>query len=787
MATASPGTAAGLSPTKCVPQTPAYPADLPRLPEVLLVCLVHDSPRLRAAWPEVQASTLDPLFCALTELQGAARLLVGGVVYRSEPRAELASLLRPSEGTTLIPFAPAARFSVNVTEALRRTPLYGAAQLDAIGMPTSSTESLECALVDAVAAALDLLASRKCAPHLPAFARGALRANHSPVLARHVCQVLALDTHVAVSAESDAPLRLPADASHLGPSVNACSALDHATSHALLQKLGQQGQTFSTVLLGPKNASDASLASAATAAHDPLCAAVSGTEAVPAEQVLGPAWRAPPHVAVKINGRDLAQLLRTRAPAPVPAPPTVAAPRKSSPLKPERVINPPTSAVAPTDPTLTSKLMMLLQQQQTMLQNLAKQQAEARDPPASTARPTLRAHAVEQLRQRLLAQQDALQQQSERLREGQATDLNVIFQALVNIDKEAKEAGLALGGPSSVMRAVKPPLTRTQSQVMATDAPAAASPAAQARSRLAADSPSSPRAQSVWQGLIKWSASGATDSLFCLTVASCGSGVTRQQLALPWPNVLSVSAFVPVDTSRLMRFISTHRTPCALLTLRGYPPSLAMPGSENNEANYGMLAAMLEKHQRAAYVAHGGPGCGLLLVALSGARLPMPQASQAPRLLAMVFKSPIPLAELGTSTSQSTTSARGMIPVAAPSPSPLPAGGIDSFMSLPGTAQAAHPFIPGAMTMASPNMQLAHAAPAPSLHGAAATPSLAGQSPVMPPASAYPPAVPLGMLPMSGTPTAPRPSAQGNANLSSMVSDLLTPDQLRSLGLGGGL
>ena len=49
------------------------------MPEVLLVCLVHDSAALRAQWQELDEGALGPLFFALSALQRDSRLLVGGV------------------------------------------------------------------------------------------------------------------------------------------------------------------------------------------------------------------------------------------------------------------------------------------------------------------------------------------------------------------------------------------------------------------------------------------------------------------------------------------------------------------------------------------------------------------------------------------------------------------------------------------------------------------------------------------------------------------------------------
>lgn len=121
------------------------------MPEVLLVCLVHDSAALRAQWQELDEGALGPLFFALSALQRDSRLLVGGVVYRSEPSGDLDALVRPYESIERIPFLPATRFSARIKESLQSSEASQRLQLDA----PSETEA---PLADALAAALEVCA-----------------------------------------------------------------------------------------------------------------------------------------------------------------------------------------------------------------------------------------------------------------------------------------------------------------------------------------------------------------------------------------------------------------------------------------------------------------------------------------------------------------------------------------------------------------------------------------------------------------------------------------------------
>ena len=153
------------------------------------------------------------------------------------------------------------------------------------------------------------------------------------------------------------------------------------------------------------------------------------------------------------------------------------------------------------------KILLLQQQLVAMMTALARSSAKA-----TGAQPSahLQGQMFEQIRQQLVVQQAAIKRQAELLRSGKRSDLNVILQALVNIDKEAKEAGIYLHGPSSMLARASRQTPRTSEQS---------------------------GARTVWQGILNWTTSA---NQFTLVVATLTGATNPQTLALPWPNVSSV-------------------------------------------------------------------------------------------------------------------------------------------------------------------------------------------------------------------------------------------------------
>lgn len=720
----------------------ALAADMSRMPEALVICLVHDNPRLRESWDQLVTQTLDPLCCALAQLQSHTRLLVGGVVYRTVPHAELDSPLRPDESLTCLAFAPAPRFLDAVRRVLHAMPMYSLAHLEAAGESDIPPSTLECALADPLAAALEMIETRQTPPPIAPFARSVLRTHHSSVVACHLVHVLALDTGSSVQASRDGALRLPTYTKDMPPLLHTSSHLDACSTQDLLDRLSERTISLCTILVDAPNDNNARQRnSLAHTVHDLLRSSRRADAPVPIDELLVPPWKAPEHVTMVLTSAEIARTLRKR-------PRRAAA--SESPTKRVRGPETPPMPTQKVDSALRNKIMLLQQQQATMLKNLSRWAIATQ---ASGASGPLQAQMVEQFRQRLVAQQHAMKQQAERLRAGKSTDLNLIWQALVTIDKEAKEAGLHLMGPSSQAPSANAPVDRSRSRTTAASVSTSTAQAA------IPNSAPSARPSAVWQGILKWAVSGTTP-LFTLVVAMCGGSTVQARLGLPWPNVLTIRAWVPFHPSHLQRLVTTNQVPSVLLTLRPFPPSLTVRGSENNESNYVALHTMLDQHQRAAFVPHGDPGCGLLVVALarqSPGSAPTP--APAPRLLALVFRTPIPFAQFGA-TNVGTTSAsntRGMISVPT-----------DAVPSTP-----APPSAPVPMTGML----------GPAVTGLTA-PTLGPSMPLLPTAAVDPVQHLLHSTSMASTWAPPATSAPMPATNGAPVgTNLFTPEQLRALGL----
>lgn len=107
------------------------------------------------------------------------------------------------------------------------------------------------------------------------------------------------------------------------------------------------------------------------------------------------------------------------------------------------------------DQTQINKVLFLQQQQAMMLRNLAiaaKQSANAQSGEDASSAPPMQRQYLEQLKNQLIAQQNALRLQAQQLTSGKGPppNFNLSLHSLVNIDKEAREMGVNLGGPSTL-------------------------------------------------------------------------------------------------------------------------------------------------------------------------------------------------------------------------------------------------------------------------------------------------------------------------------------------------
>ena len=651
---ASPLTQLGMARSSPTAAGIALPTDAPRIPEVLVVCLIHDSMSLRARWPELLEAVLSPLFCRYVALQEDSRLLVGGIVYRSEPATDLESPLRLEHSFVRIPFLTTPRFAARATQHFGSgTCIGGSCAADDV--PMHST------LVDGVAAALEMLSARDLPAGLPHWAQTALQAHHSQVSSRHI-------VHIVAAPDATPPV-VPQS---LHPVLNSDVALDNMAPADMVALLAQQSIGVCTV------ASSSSSRAASTLLHSQhAMLAHQSDQDGDIHDLMGDEWQPPPGVDILASGIALGRLSNKRCRTREEALPNAkrakaAVPQPAAPAQKQPAVLQPAAQPGPKiDQTSVNKFFLLQQQLATMLKNLALLANKA---PAAGIQRSLQAQMVEQIKQQLIAQQNAIRAQAEVLRAGRQPNLNVILQALINIDKEAKESGLHLGGPSS---AVTRAATKTPRP------------------------PTSQRPAPFWQGILHWNLSGQPRGAesFSLVAATGSASFTPAALALPWPSALTIKALLTAGPQELQRLIVKYRVPCVLLSLRPFPPTMAVRGAEN-ESNYRMLATLLERNQRVAYVPHGAPDCGLLLTAVPITPQNGSSGAPAPRLVALVFQTPIPFDRLSSTPALN----RG---VASANPPATPVAPMAPQVALPGIQynipQLQTPAISPGMPMALPS------------------------------------------------------------------------------------
>lgn len=607
--------------------------------EVLLVCVMHDSPRLRAAWDDVFVRTVEPLCHSFARLYSSSCVMMGGVIYRSRSSRDFASPLHPLESLSYIPFVPIRHFLPRVRSALYAECMYTLDQLDGA--------QLESPLAEALAATIDLLDRQETRPQVIPFARAAMRSKDTQVVARHLMHVVALDTNLVVTPMGqNGPHELPAFSKRLHPHLHAQSRLDMCTYSDLVHDINKRPMSFSTIVYADTAVPAETRASLTQTAHDTLCLSRSADDRVSPSDLLGAQGSIPATISAYISGAEVTRLLRKRS-SPDTAP--------EAPNKRSRLPHTPLTPTFKMDQASFNKIIMIQQQQAKMLKNLAQYVALGQTPGSN-----MPSKALDQFRQRIAAQQLALKHQAERLRANKPLDLSPIIHALATITADAKEWGIHLGG----------------SNEQAPAAPRASEETA--------------RSQLAWQGMMQWNTSSQSSPLCTLVTATCGHAQVKQNLQLPWPSMMTINGFFTIDPARLQQYFTQHRLPCALLSLCALPSSAPIQNAEYNAANYRSLATMLEQNKRAAYIQHGAPECGIVIVALSSARLPPTQAAHAPRLLAIVFHAPIPFAELGAPTTSSTSNTRGMISVPPSSSTSFPA----PFMSNPFPGMAAPTAVP---------------------------------------------------------------------------------------------
>lgn len=376
-------------------------SEQPRGPEVLVVCMIHDSYALRARLAEIIDTALMPLFSRYATLHENCRVFVGGVVYRYERSSDLETPHRPSETVLRVPVAPASLFRGNLQRLLHVSPLDSTYLLDEQASTSANAHKTQNTLPEALAGVLEMLDSRDKA-HLSPFARSALRADSSAVASRHLI-------HVVAAGEKEHGVHnlqrvAPAD---LTPLLNTQSQHDGANLRELVARLAARSVAVLTLFDRSGTHLQARSASQMLNATHAALLADDNARVSDVRPLLGSHWRA--EFGIDMLATDPAlertpgKRTRSSALSSVTDESAPAAKRANTAPSPKPSIAQPdaakrSSTPAQVDQSLLKRVHMLQQQQSSMLKSLAQYEAGR---PADT--PDGRGpekHVVEQLKQR---------------------------------------------------------------------------------------------------------------------------------------------------------------------------------------------------------------------------------------------------------------------------------------------------------------------------------------------------------------------------------------------------
>lgn len=330
------------------------------------------------------------------------------------------------------------------------------------------------------------------------------------------------------------------------------------------------------------------------------------------------------------------------------------------------------------DKVALHKIVFLQQQQQMMMRNLAvaARQQQTKGPDQDSP---VRQRLLEQFRDQLIAQQAALKSQATILHSGGSVpNLSNSLTTLIAIDKEARDRGLHLGGPSGMQQAMvqrQKQLMHIQQQQQMSSSSLSSSTAAQvanppnitaAPSTLSNPTPyllsslSAPMtgqsispagAQPFWNGAIMWTvalANNKRNQAVTFVSAHCAPNTLRDALMLPWQQRLNISEVQSITLASLQSYAAKNSIPCVLFQPLNVPiPARPQTGGapapqQTNETMYHMLAKMIDSKKSCAFISLQGENCtpeaGMVLV---------PTSTQAAgptnkRLLGLVFKQAVP-------------------------------------------------------------------------------------------------------------------------------------------------
>lgn len=316
------------------------------------------------------------------------------------------------------------------------------------------------------------------------------------------------------------------------------------------------------------------------------------------------------------------------------------------------------------------KVLFLQQQQQMMMRNVKILQQQEEDKGSNKGSPT-RNRLLNQFREQLDSQQDALRSYQIKLSSGGLIpDLNNSLNALMAIDREATNQGIHLGGPSNMQALVarhRQQLLAQQQKAqeqLAGTAPSTAQPSVPPSTTTIGEVSTQPTdvsdgqqvrkpgGQVFWVGAITWNMAlpnKQRNHAATFVMAQCAPNTDQSTLLLPWPQKFTISEVKTVSLSTMQQYATSHGTPCIIFnpkplpnSVQGGPSPDAPSANKTNETMYMMLARMIDSKKGCAYMklqdAPNAPAeAGIVIVPTA----PAP-GSTARRLLGLVFKEPVP-------------------------------------------------------------------------------------------------------------------------------------------------
>ncbi|CDW98613.1 hypothetical protein [Sporisorium scitamineum] len=696
-------------------------SSLQALPETQLVLVLLDHPTVRRKWRSVVVPLVESISKKLNTTYSGSRPTIGCVVYRSTLDK---SLLRPSWTLSRTKLQPGSKLIASnlqspepwlgperpdlSNDADTSASIYSLIDARSATKPTAH-------VLEAFVAALELLQPSDNGVHNP------LAPKKSPVLARHMLHVC-LDS-------SDVSLDLSSP-----PFFNADAANDRATAPIIGARLARLGVSITSCAVKP-DPSDTTV----TSSREALTAIIGLHKIVVEPNKLANedlAALLPEAVRAKIfheanivsSGLTPGSGAKTSA-AALPA--TAASTKRSredetdavntsvkrsksgsisQPQPPHPAANAsnvstsaPGGGGAPgemprnikLDPTISTKVHFLRSQQETMIKNWAAAyslvaKSEAAGETIPNKPPGMNKAYLEQLKAQLMTQQHALKMLVQRIVSGAETapNFNVSLQSLINIDKEAKEMGVNLGGPfnggtalakpgrsGSLVGGQQPslPLQQgVQGQNGVTVPSASAAPTNDAVVSSTANNattaaagmqpPSSPtRPKPFWRGALTWSVIADPVTKQKCDVATLVSATSNSpaldRLMMPWPDNLQITAITQLAPRNLQVYAQSQNAPYILFSAQEADssggaggPVLTPAKAEKNRQMYSNLASSLDAKKSCAYIRHGSnAGAGLVLFATTqptssaerSAKGPVP-----PKLIGVVLKDTIPFTKM---------------------------------------------------------------------------------------------------------------------------------------------